>query len=101
MAAGGDLLRQIDLLSFGEPGRSPPSRGYAEDHDDGPDVGGHVPGQRCSKCGKPLSGGGLLVLGYGLCCWNCYHKTSSRRDGKGDLSSDATAERNAGYNWRR
>lgn len=94
---------QSSLFSF-EEGRSPPSRGYAEDHDDEGDLFRSPPprgrGRKCAKCGKPLNGGGLELVGFGMVCWLCFNK-GGRRDGKGDLSSDATAERNAGYNWRR
>ena len=96
-------MRQSDLFSF-EEGRSPSSRGFAEDHDDEGDLFRSPPprgrGRKCAKCGKPLNGGGLELLGFGLVCWRCFNK-GGRRDGRGDLSSDATAERNAGYNWRR
>jgi len=100
--SGGDLLMQSSLFAF-EPGRSP-SRGYpdAEDHDEDEILGGFIPGGRCSKCGHPLRGGGLKVMGWpGLLCWDCYHSNLGRRDGRNDLSSDASGERNTGYNWRR
>ena len=94
---------QADLFSF-EEGRSPSSRGFAEDHDDEGDLFRSPPprgrGRKCARCGQPLNGGGLELLGFGLVCWRCVNK-GGRRDGRGDLSSDATAERNAGYNWRR
>lgn len=57
-------------------------------------------GRRCARCGRPLNGGGLPVAFVGLCCWDCYHKPMGRRDGRRDLSSDASGERNVGYNWR-
>jgi len=94
---------QADLFSF-EEGRSPSSRGFAEDHDDegelsrSPPPGGR--GRKCAKCGRPLNGGGLELLGFGLVCWNCYHQ-GGRRDGRADASSDAAGERNSGYNRRR
>ncbi len=92
-------MRQIDLSSFAE---GPNPRPLAGDDDEGEDLGGVVPGDRCSRCGKPLRGGGLKVIGWpGRVCWDCYHKPMGRRDGRRDLSSDASGERNVGYNWRR
>ncbi|MDF0594268.1 hypothetical protein P0O24_11830 [Methanotrichaceae archaeon M04Ac] len=43
----------------------------------------------------------MEVVGYGLCCWRCFNSTTARRDGRGDLSSDASGSRNDGYNLRR
>ena len=94
---------QADLSSFAE-GRSPP-RGVV----DAEDLGGVAPsppptayrGRKCAKCGRPLNGGGLEVVGWGRVCWDCYHSNLGRRDGKGDLSSDADGCRNSGYNLRR
>ncbi len=99
-------MRQSDLSSFTE-GRDPRARvfvGEGEDLEpavsDSPPATTAYRGRRCAKCGRPLNGGGLELLGFGLVCWRCFNK-GGRRDGKGDLSSDATAERNAGYNRRR
>jgi len=68
---------QADLFSF-EEGRSPPSRGYAEDHDDGGELSRSPPpggrGRKCAKCGRPLNGGGLSLVGYGLVCWPCFQQ---------------------------
>jgi len=95
------MIRQSDLFSF-EEGRSPSSRGFAEDHDDeGEELPVHTWGRRCAKCGRRLGGGGLVVVGYGLCCWRCFNSTTTRRDGRGDASRDAAAERNCGYGARR
>jgi len=98
------MIRQSDLFSF-EEGRSPPSRGYAEDHDDGGELSRSPPpggrGRKCAKCGRPLNGGGLRVMGWGLVCWDCYHSNLGRRDGRADASSDADGCRNSGYNLRR
>lgn len=100
-SGGGDLvIRQSDLSGFAE-GPLPPRGGDVDDEGDlfrSPPPRGR--GRKCAKCGKPLNGGGLELLGFGLVCWRCFNK-GGRRDGRGDLSSDATAERNAGYNWRR
>jgi hypothetical protein len=91
-------VRQIDLSSFAE---GPNPRPLAADDDEGEDLGGVVPGGRCSRCGKPLRGGGLKALGWpGRVCWNCFHKPG-RRDGRADASRDAAAERNCGYGARR
>ena len=85
-------MRQVDLLSFAEGSRLPPRGGEDEGEED---LGGVVPGSRCSRCGKPLRGGGLKVIGWpGRVCWNCYHKPMGRRDGRGDASRAAAAERN-------
>ena len=93
------MIRQSDLFNFAE-GSLPPRGGDVDD--EGEDPGGVVPGGRCSRCGKPLRGGGLKVMGWpGRVCWSCFHKPMGRRDGRGDLSSDAAGERNTGYNWRR
>jgi len=101
------MILQADLFSF-EEGRSPPSRGFAEDHDDGgelcrspPTTAAGYRGRKCAKCGKPLNGGGLKAMGWGLVCWDCYHSNLGRRDGRADASSDASGERNSGYNLRR
>jgi len=95
---------QADLFSF-ERGRSPPSRGRPGAED--PEVVSSPPpttvyrGRKCAKCGRPLNGGGLQAAGGGLVCWDCWHSNLGRRDGRADLSSDASGERNTGYNWRR
>lgn len=92
---------QSSLFHF-EPGRSPP-RGDAEDPE--PVASSPPPaayrGRKCAKCGRPLNGGGLQAAGWGLVCWDCWHSNLGRRDGRSDLSSDASGERNTGYNWRR
>ena len=36
---------------------------------------------RCAVCGRPLNGGGLEKVGFGLVCWNCFH---SGEKGGGD-----------------
>jgi hypothetical protein len=96
------MILQADLFSFEKGARSPRLRAL-EDPDEA-DVSRLSPtgyqGRKCARCGRPLNGGGLELLGFGLVCWRCFNK-GGRRDGRGDLSSDATAERNAGYNWRR
>jgi hypothetical protein len=94
-------VRQSDLFSFAEGrGRSPPSRDCPEESEDCPAPAIPGRGRKCAKCGRPLNGGGLDLLGWGLVCWNCYHQ-GGRRDGRGDMSSDATGSRNSGYNLRR
>jgi hypothetical protein len=96
---------QSDLSSFAE-GRSSPSRGYAEDHDDEGELSRSPPpvgrGRKCAKCGRFLNGGGLKAMGWpGLLCWDCFHSNLGRRDGRADASSDASGERNVGYSARR
>lgn len=92
------MIRQSDLSVFAE-GRDP--RALAGDVDDeGDSLPVHLWGRRCARCGRRLGGGGLYSLGWGTVCWECYHKPG-RRDGRGDLSSDASGSRNSGYNLRR
>lgn len=72
-------MRQSDLFSFAEGrGRSPPIRGYAEDHGDEGELTRLSPpggrGRKCAKCGRPLNGGGLYLVGYGLVCWPCFQQ---------------------------
>jgi hypothetical protein len=94
------MIRQADLSSF-EPGRSPPGRACIDD-DEGDGVPSPVRGRRCARCGHPLGRGGNYAMGWGLLCWNCFQdKGLGRRDGRASASSDASAERNVGYNWRR
>lgn len=90
-------MRQVDLLSFAEGSRLRPGGG----EDEGEELPVHTWGRRCARCGRPLGGGGLDVAFVGRVCWDCYHKPMGRKDGRGDLSSDAGAERNVGYNLRR
>ncbi|MDD3566636.1 MAG: hypothetical protein PHN90_13320 [Methanothrix sp.] len=92
------MIRQADLFNFAE-GSLPPRGGDVDD--EGEELPVHTWGRRCAKCGRRLGGGGLEVVGYGLCCWRCYNSTTTRRDGRGDASSDAAGERNSGYNLRR
>ena len=97
------MTLQLDLFGFEADGARAPRSRALEDPDEA-DVSrlsltGYQ-GRKCARCGQPLNGGGLELLGFGLVCWRCFNK-GGRRDGRGDLSSDATAERNAGYNWRR
>jgi hypothetical protein len=92
---------QSSLFAF-EPGRSPP-RGGVDAEDLEPVASSSsiaYRGRKCAKCGRPLNGGGLELLGFGLVCWSCFHQ-GGRRDGRGDLSSDASGSRNSGYNLRR
>jgi hypothetical protein len=92
---------QSSLFHF-EPGRSPPRGGG--DAEDLEAVSSLSPtrGRRCARCGKPLGRGGLYASGWGLLCWDCFtNKSLGRRDGRGDLSSDADGCRNSGYNLRR
>jgi len=94
------MTLQSSLFAF-EPGRSPRAE---VDEDDS--VVSSPPtiacrGRKCAKCGKPLNGGGLEVMGWGKVCWSCYHSNLGRRDGRTDLSSDADGCRNSGYNLRR
>lgn len=71
-------MRQSDLSSFTE-GRDPRARvfvGEGEDLEpavsDPPAAAYH--GRRCAKCGRPLNGGGLSLVGYGLVCWPCFQQ---------------------------
>ncbi len=93
---------QSSLFAF-EPGRSPPRGGV--DAEELEPVASSSPtayrGRKCAKCGRPLNGGGLRASGWGLVCWDCYHSNLGRRDGRTDLSSDASGSRNSGYNLRR
>jgi len=96
------MIRQSDFSSFAE---GPHPRALAED-DEGEVVPSPPPatgyrGRKCAKCGAPLNGGGNVVVGWGRVCWSCYHSNLGRRDGRGDLSSDASGSRNSGYNLRR
>lgn len=99
--SGGDPVIQSSIFHFEEDAELL-RREFGEDRDEGEILGGFISGGRCSKCGHPLRGGGLKVMGWpGLLCWNCYHSNLGRRDGRGDLSSDAKSERNVGYSARR
>jgi hypothetical protein len=97
------MIRQSDLSVFAE-GRDPRARPLADD-DEGEAVSpplAEYRGRRCARCGHPLGRGGLWASGWGLLCWSCFtDRGLGRRDGRGDLSSDASGERNTGYNWRR
>lgn len=99
LASQGVAGLQTSLLHF-EEGATPP-RPEVEAEFEGENLAGYVHGGRCSRCGKPLRGGGLKAVGWpGLLCWNCWHQ-GGRRDGRADLSSDASGSRNSGYNLRR
>ena len=88
---------QYDLFSFeAKTGH----RRNVEEEQDCPALATPGRGRRCARCGRPLNGGGLEVAFVGLCCWDCFMK-GGRKDGRGDLSSDAVGERNSGYNSRR
>lgn len=89
------MTSQASLFDY-EPGGDPPGRGGVRPEEPLPRGG-----RRCARCGRPLGGGGLDVAFVGRVCWDCYHKPMGRKDGRGDLSSDAGAERNVGYNLRR
>jgi len=97
------MIRQCDLSGFAEGARLPPG---GDVDDEGEVVPSPPPatgyrGRKCAKCGAPLNGGGNVVVGWGRVCWSCYHSNLGRRDGRGDLSSDASGSRNSGYNLRR
>ena len=92
------MIRQCDLFDFAEGPR--PHQDEVDDEGEAEDLPVHQWGKRCVRCGRRLCGGGLWVSGWGLCCWACYRKPMGRRAGRGDLSGDASGERNT-YNWRR
>ena len=93
------MIRQCDLFDFASGPR--PHRDEVDDEDEVAPLAEYR-GRRCARCGKPLRGGGLKVMGWpGLVCWDCFHKPMGRRDGRRDLSSDASGSRNSGYNLRR
>ena len=76
------MIRQSDLFNFAE-GSLPPRGGDVDDEGElsrSPPPRGR--GRKCAKCGKPLNGGGLRVMGWGLVCWDCYHSNLGRGDGR-------------------
>ena len=85
-------MRQADLFDFASGPR--PRQDEVDDEDEAEGLPVHQWGKRCVRCGRRLGGGGLWVSGWGLCCWDCYHKPMGRRDGRGDASRVAAAERN-------
>ena len=93
------MIRQPDFSSFAEGPRP-----HQDEVDDEGEVVPSPPyrGRRCARCGHPLGRGGFWAAGWGLLCWSCFQdKGLGRRDRQGGLSSDASGERNTGYNWRR
>lgn len=74
------MLNQRDLFYYGAEGSAlPPNIVPAvEDEVDQYSSTHLYRGRRCARCGKPLNGGGLILVGFGLVCWSCYTKGGRR-----------------------
>ncbi|GEM_PF-4850725 len=74
------MLSQCDLFDYGAEGSRPSPRPAptVEDEVDYISVPHQYRGRRCARCGKPLNGGGLVLVGHGFVCWSCYSRGGGR-----------------------